>query len=64
MRVDALAEQAKSRGTNVLSGPTDQPWNVRELTILDPDGYKLVFTAPLNPKLEFEEVLKGAASGR
>lgn len=40
--VDALAERAKARGANIASGPLDQPWNVRELTILDPDGYQLV----------------------
>jgi len=60
--VDALAEQAKPRGANVVSGPLDQPWNVRELTVLDPDGYKLVFTAPLNPNPGFEEVVRRAAS--
>ena len=59
--VDALAEQAKAQGANIVSGPLDQPWNVRELTILDPDGYKLVFTMPLNTKLRFAEVVKRAA---
>jgi catechol 2,3-dioxygenase-like lactoylglutathione lyase family enzyme len=62
--VDALADQAKARGANVASGPLEQPWNVRELTILDPDGYQLVFTAPLNTNLGFEDVLKRAASER
>jgi hypothetical protein len=37
---------------------------VRELTILDPDGYQLVFTTPLNTNLGFDEVLKRAASER
>lgn len=61
--VDALAEQAREKGANIISGPIDQPWNVRELTILDPDGYKLVFTAPLNIGLGFDEVVKRAAGG-
>jgi len=56
--VDALAEQAKAGGANIVSGPLDQPWNVRELTVLDPDGYRLVFTAPLHTNLEFDEVVK------
>jgi uncharacterized glyoxalase superfamily protein PhnB len=59
--VDALAEHAKARGANIAAGPLDQPWNVRELTILDPDGYQLVFTAPLNTNLGFDEVVKRAA---
>jgi uncharacterized glyoxalase superfamily protein PhnB len=61
--VDALAEQAKAGGANIVSGPLDQPWNVRELTILDPDGYRLVFTTPLNTGLGFDEVIKRATEG-
>jgi len=34
--IDALAEHARDKGANV-NGPVDQPWNVREVTILDPD---------------------------
>jgi catechol 2,3-dioxygenase-like lactoylglutathione lyase family enzyme len=58
--VDALAEQAKAKGADIVSGPLDQPWNVRELTILDPDGYRLAFTAPLNVDLSFDEMLENA----
>ena len=61
--VDMLAEQAKAKGANILSGPLDQPWNVRELTILDPDGYRLVFTTPLNIGLGFDEVVRRASEG-
>lgn len=60
--VDALAEQARKMGADIESGPMDQPWNVRELAILDPDGYRLVFTTPLKTNLGFDEVLKRAAS--
>jgi uncharacterized glyoxalase superfamily protein PhnB len=59
--VDALAEQAKASGANIRSGPLDQPWNVRELTILDPDGYRLVFTAPINVNLGFDQMLEKVA---
>ena len=58
--VDVLAEQAKAGGANIVSGPLDQPCNVRELTILDPDGYRLVFTSPLNVGLSFDEVIGNA----
>jgi uncharacterized glyoxalase superfamily protein PhnB len=61
--VDTLAEQAKAGGANIVSGPQDQPWNVRELTILDPDGYRLVFTVPLNVDLSFDEVIGNATGG-
>lgn len=62
--VDVLAKQAKERGANIVSGPLDQPWNVREMIILDPDGYRLVFTAPLNIHLAFEEVVKRVSEGK
>src|SRR5687768_6903629 len=45
--MDAFAKHARESGANVI-GPVDQPWNVREVTVYDLDGYKLVFTVPLN----------------
>jgi uncharacterized glyoxalase superfamily protein PhnB len=62
--VDALVEQAKAKGANIVSGPIDQPWNVREVTILDPDGYRLVFTTPINIDLSFDKMLEKAAGDR
>ena len=61
--VDALVEQAKARGVHIVSGPLDQPWNVREVTILDPDGYRLVFTAPINVHLSFDKMLEKVTDG-
>jgi uncharacterized glyoxalase superfamily protein PhnB len=60
--IDAFAKQAREKGANV-SGPIDQPWNVREVTMLDPDGYKLIFTVPLNINLAFDKVIGRATSG-
>lgn len=54
--MDAFAKHARENGANV-SGPVDQPWNVREVTILDPDGYKLIFMVPINVNLSFDEVV-------
>jgi uncharacterized glyoxalase superfamily protein PhnB len=62
--VDTLGQRAKDQGANIASGPLDQPWNVRELTILDPDGYRLVFTAPINMGLGFDKVLERVAQGK
>jgi uncharacterized glyoxalase superfamily protein PhnB len=61
--VDALAEQAMANGANIVAGPLDQPWNVREVTILDLDGYRLVFTAPINTNLSFDEMIENALDG-
>ena len=41
-----------------VSSPINQPRNVREVTVIDPDGYKLVFTVPLNINLGFDKVLE------
>jgi uncharacterized glyoxalase superfamily protein PhnB len=55
--MDAFAKHARENGANVV-GPVDQPWNVREVTVIDPDGYKLVFTMPLNVNLGFDQMLE------
>ncbi|HLO32554.1 MAG TPA: VOC family protein [Anaerolineales bacterium] len=57
--IDTFAKQAREQGANV-SGPVDQPWNVREVTVLDPDGYKLVFTVPININMGFDKVIERA----
>ena len=57
--IDAFAKQACEKGAN-LSGPIDQPWNVREITVFDLDGYKLVFTVPLNINLGLDQVIERA----
>ncbi len=60
--IDALAEHARDKGANV-NGPVDQPWNVREVTILDPDGYRLDFTTPININLDFDKMLEKVVNG-
>ena len=44
--VDATVEDLRSRGA-ALEGPVDQFYGYREVTVTDPSGYKLVFTAPV-----------------
>ena len=55
--IDAFAKQAIEKGAQVI-GPMDQPWNVREVTVIDPDGYKLIFTKPINIGLGFDKVIE------
>lgn len=55
--IAGFAKQAKEKGAKV-SGPIDQPWNVQEVTVLDPDGYKLVFTKPINTSLGFDKLIE------
>jgi len=59
---DEIAERARAAGATIVDGPTDRPWNARDVTIADPDGYRLTFTAPQQHMLEgrapnFDEVM-------
>ncbi len=53
--VDKLAESVQAKGTQG-NGPVDQPWNAREFTVLDLDGYRLTFTQPINLDLSIDDV--------
>jgi uncharacterized glyoxalase superfamily protein PhnB len=57
--MDAFAKHTRENGANVV-GPVDQPWNVREVTVLDSDGYRLIFMVPINLNLSFDEVVRRA----
>jgi len=41
--VDAYYVNLLEQGVTVLTEPTDQPWGWRDLSVTDPDGYRLVF---------------------
>jgi uncharacterized glyoxalase superfamily protein PhnB len=61
--IEALAKHARENGANV-TGPIAQPWNAYEVIILDPDGYRLSFSAPINRDLRFDEMLEKVVSGK
>lgn len=42
--VEGLAARASAAGARVVEGPTDKPWNAREVTVEDPDGYRITFS--------------------
>jgi len=44
---DALYEEWKASGANILQGPTNFPWGSREIQVLDPDNHRLRFAADL-----------------
>ena len=55
--LDALAAMARRHGARFLSEPGDRPWNARDFTVSDPDGYCLTFTkGPLDVDLTIDEV--------
>ncbi|HEY3205049.1 MAG TPA: VOC family protein [Thermoanaerobaculia bacterium] len=43
--VDDLAERIEARGGRLDQGPTDQPWGVRDISLTDPDGFKITIAA-------------------
>lgn len=47
--LEGLADRAQELGAPV-QGPTEQPWNTRELIVTDPEGYRLNFVQPLAPR--------------
>jgi hypothetical protein len=48
--VDELATRARLAGARVVEGPIDRPWHVREVTLLDRDGYRLSFPWKLDER--------------
>jgi predicted enzyme related to lactoylglutathione lyase len=58
--VDELADQVKARGGQIAEGPVTQPWNTREFTVLDPDGYTLTFFQQADDSLTFDQVVQNA----
>jgi uncharacterized glyoxalase superfamily protein PhnB len=65
-RVDDVAERARRYGAPLLTEPTNQPWNARDFSITDPDGFVLTFTqGPVEPGLSMERIIeRSTGSGR
>ncbi len=60
-RVDDIAERAKRKGATLLSEPRNQPWNARDFSIADPDGFVLTFTqGPVEQGLGMDEIVRRA----
>ena len=66
LEVDDLAARARAAGADILEGPIERPWNARDVTIADPDGYRLNFTGPSSNKarMSFDDVMKRARDAR
>jgi uncharacterized glyoxalase superfamily protein PhnB len=45
-RVDALAKRIEAKGGRLDQGPTDEPWGVRDISLTDPDGFKITIAGP------------------
>ena len=56
--VEETARQAKLAGTVNVKGPVERPWNVRDVTIQDLDGYRLRFSEPVDTTKSFNDVMR------
>jgi uncharacterized glyoxalase superfamily protein PhnB len=54
---EALYEEWKLSGANILQGPTNFPWGSREIQVLDPDNHRLRFAADLKEGEPFGEFI-------
>jgi len=63
--VEQLAQRARQHHAQIVEGPVNRPWNICELVILDPDGYRLVFNGPRidGEHRSFDEIVASAAKG-
>ena len=62
--VDAIAARAAAAGAHIVAPPAQMPWNSRECTIQDPDGYQLTFSEPVNIHRAFDDVLQEVRNAR
>lgn len=57
--LDALAERARAAGARFIQEPGDRPWNVRDFTVADPDGFALTFSfGPLTQNFSMDKLLQ------
>jgi uncharacterized glyoxalase superfamily protein PhnB len=60
--LDALAARAKKAGAVFVQEPGDRPWNARDFTVADPDGFALTFTmGPLKRDLTMDQLMNRSA---
>jgi uncharacterized glyoxalase superfamily protein PhnB len=57
--VDAIADRAREQGAKLESEPKNQPWNARDFSLRDPDGFLLTFTqGPVDPGLGMDQIIR------
>ena len=62
LSVDAMAERLAGRGVELDEGPVTRAWNTREIVVVDPDGYRLVFLEAVDVERSFEDVMGDVGS--
>ena len=63
--VDDVASGARQYGARIVSELKNQPWNARDFSVADPDGFILTFTqGPVDPGLGMDQVITRAGWNR
>lgn len=55
--IHSIYQAALENKTNIIQEPTVQPWNAKELTIEDPDGYIFTITESVDSNKDFDTVI-------
>jgi uncharacterized glyoxalase superfamily protein PhnB len=65
-KVDDVADRARRSGARLETEPKNQPWNARDFSIKDPDGFLLTFTqGPVDPGVGMDRIIsRSTGSGR
>jgi len=64
-RVDDIFDRARAAGAQMGSEPRNQPWNARDFSLRDPDGFLLTFTqGPVEPDLGMDQIVRRSAGRR
>ena len=58
--IDDMAARMEVSGVEIEEGPVDRPWNTRDIVVMDPDGFRLVFFEPIDTTRTFEDVIESA----
>ena len=62
--VDELADRARDYGAKIVSEPTNQPWNARDFSLEDLDGFRLTFTqGPVEKDLGMDQIVERSKKG-
>ena len=55
--VEKITRTACAVGSSQVEGPVERPRNARDVTIRDPDGYRVCLSEPIATSLSFDEVM-------
>jgi uncharacterized glyoxalase superfamily protein PhnB len=58
--LDTLVERAKKAHATFVKEPGDRPWNARDFTVADPDGFQLTFTMGPLREMTMDQLTRGS----